>query len=67
MPKIYLTWKDPDYVDARTGEYPEVDHAEHEDKLRELGAKEYLTVEFDTDNNTSRVLRRGEKIPPKTS
>jgi hypothetical protein len=61
--KVYLQWKDPDYVDAKTGLYPSDEMPDEVyQKLRELGAREYLVVEFDLEAMTTRVVRRGEKI-----
>ncbi len=58
--KVYLQWKDPDFVDATTGEFPP---DELYDQLNALGAREYLQVEFDLETGTSRVLKPGERIP----
>jgi len=55
--KIYLQWKDPDIVDAKTGEYVWVAFSEETRKiLTEMGMREYLVVEFDTDTRQSRVV-----------
>lgn len=63
MPKYTLQWKDPDFCDAYTGENPRQQvggtptDAELA-KLRELGAHEYVAVEFDTDTMQTRVVSR---------
>lgn len=63
MPKHIFQWKDPDFCDAKTGENPRhggIDDVEY-DKLRELGAHEYVAIEFDTDAMITRVVSRTTK------
>lgn len=55
MSKITVVWKDPDASDDDGYVYENPEY----DKLRALGCSEYLTVEFDTEAMTARV------IPPK--
>lgn len=54
--KVTIVWKDPDATDG-DGKY--LYESDEYEKLRQLGAGEYLAVEFDTDAMTARV------IPPK--
>lgn len=59
MPKYLLQWKDPDFVDAKSGEpVCDIVHNKEYQKLRELGIGEYLIVEFDTDAMTTSVVSR---------
>lgn len=59
--KIRVQWKDPDYVNAKTGEW--VTHTVDEEgkdyeTLISLGMAEYLVVEFDTEAKTATVVPR---------
>jgi hypothetical protein len=63
MPKYIIQWKDPDAWSKCDD--PEIDDNflwsagpdEELEKLSELGANEYLVVEFDTDAMTATVRR----------
>ena len=59
---IRCQWKDPDFScriagtrEPRSGDFQDLPDWVQE-KLRELGAGEYLVVEFDTDTMTTRVV-----------
>lgn len=56
--KYTFQWKDPDYDDgeihARRKRGEEISQEEW-NKLYQLGAKEYIAVEFDTDTMTATV------------
>lgn len=56
MPKYTFQWKDPDYDDGATNGHRDGIPDEERLKLRQLGAGEYLIVEFDTDSMTTTVL-----------
>jgi hypothetical protein len=60
VPKYTFQWKDPDYDDGdpHGQQHGGMSDEEHK-KLRRLGAREYLIVEFDTDAMTATV--RGVK------
>jgi len=59
MPKYLLQWKDPDFCDAKTGEHPyDVLPEDEVNKLRELGAREYIVIEFDTDAGIAKAVPR---------
>ena len=63
---IVCTWKDPDFScrikdtrEPRSGDFHHLPE-DVQDRLRQMGADEYLTVEFDTDAMTARV--RGVRV-----
>lgn len=58
---IVCVWKDPDFScrfkgtqEPRSADFHALPE-DIQDRLRQMGADEYLTVEFDTDNMTARV------------
>ncbi len=58
MPKYILQWKDPDFCEGKTGKFLEQLPEDDQDKLRSLGAQEYVAIEFDTDAMTAALWRR---------
>lgn len=57
MPKIKLSWKDPDWYNSNA--FRKMTEAEQEaffEAAHKAGLEEYLDVEFDTDTGIARIV-----------